>query len=166
MGDESCAAGRLAPDRHRALGRPDARGPRTARGALRDRGELVDVAELRVLGRVVGAEPIRTAVAPRAGRRLRRHAAPSVRVTADADRYLSGDASFIYRTLQHEPEDVPGGGGNFWIIDSRNFPAAKTIAATFVTLKPGGLRELHWHPNVSRQTLSPSPGIPRLTRCT
>lgn len=70
-------------------------------------------------------------------------------VTADEDRYLSGNASFIYRTLQHEPEDVPGGGGVFYTIDSRNFPASKTIAATFVTLKPGGLRELHWHPNVS-----------------
>jgi oxalate decarboxylase/phosphoglucose isomerase-like protein (cupin superfamily) len=69
-------------------------------------------------------------------------------VTADADRYLSGNASFIYRTLQHEPEKVSGGGGSFWIIDSKNFPASKTIAATFVTLKPGGLRELHWHPNV------------------
>ncbi|KAH6688017.1 oxalate decarboxylase oxdD [Plectosphaerella plurivora] len=68
-------------------------------------------------------------------------------VTAEDDRYLSGNASFIYRTLQHEPEEVPGDGGNFWIIDSKNFPAAKTIAATFVTLKPGGLRELHWHPN-------------------
>jgi len=71
-------------------------------------------------------------------------------VTADDDRYLSGNASFIYRTLQHEPEEIPGGGGTLHIIDSRNFPASKTIAATFVTLKPGGLRELHWHPNVSR----------------
>lgn len=35
------------------------------------------------------------------------------------------------------------------IVDSRNFPVSKTIAATIVSLEPGGLRELHWHPNVS-----------------
>lgn len=60
---------------------------------------------------------------------------------------LTGDASFVYRTLQHKPEPVPGKGGEFYKIDSTNFPASKTLAATFVTLKPGGLRELHWHPN-------------------
>lgn len=63
---------------------------------------------------------------------------------------LSGDSSFVYRTLQHPAEKVPGGGGEFRKIDSTNFPASKTLAATFVTLQPGGLRELHWHPNVSR----------------
>lgn len=35
------------------------------------------------------------------------------------------------------------------IVDSRNFPIATTLAAAIVTLEPGGLRELHWHPNVS-----------------
>jgi oxalate decarboxylase len=34
-------------------------------------------------------------------------------------------------------------------VDSRNFPASKNVAAALVTLKPGALRELHWHPNAS-----------------
>jgi oxalate decarboxylase len=34
-------------------------------------------------------------------------------------------------------------------VDSRNFPPNKNIAAALVTLKPGALRELHWHPNAS-----------------
>jgi oxalate decarboxylase len=38
-------------------------------------------------------------------------------------------------------------GGFVQIADSRNFNAAKTVAAALVTVKPGGLRELHWHPN-------------------
>ncbi|KAK5047939.1 hypothetical protein LTR84_006128 [Exophiala bonariae] len=59
---------------------------------------------------------------------------------------LTGNASYVYRTFQHSPESVPGNGGTFYKIDSTNFPISKTIAATFVTLKPGGLRELHWHP--------------------
>ncbi|CAI4219739.1 unnamed protein product [Parascedosporium putredinis] len=74
---------------------------------------------------------------------------PSTRnVTAGAGGYATGDHSYIYRTLQHDPEPVPGNGGTFYKIDSTNFPVSTTIAATFVTLKPGGLRELHWHPNV------------------
>jgi len=40
-------------------------------------------------------------------------------------------------------------GGEARVIDSHNFPASRNIAAAVVTLKPGGLRELHWHPNAS-----------------
>lgn len=65
-----------------------------------------------------------------------------------------GDASFVYRTLQHPAVQIGGTGGTVYKIDSTNFPIAKTIAATFVTLKPGGLRELHWHPNVSCSVFS------------
>lgn len=38
-------------------------------------------------------------------------------------------------------------GGEVRIIDSSNFKAATTIAAAVVTVHPGGIRELHWHPN-------------------
>ncbi|MDB5444003.1 MAG: cupin [Phenylobacterium sp.] len=37
--------------------------------------------------------------------------------------------------------------GSVKIVDTRNFPVSATIAAAIVTIKPGGLRELHWHPN-------------------
>jgi oxalate decarboxylase len=40
-------------------------------------------------------------------------------------------------------------GGEVRVVDSRNFPVSKNIAAALVTLKPGALRELHWHPNAS-----------------
>jgi oxalate decarboxylase len=38
-------------------------------------------------------------------------------------------------------------GGFVQIADSRNFNASTTVAAALVTVKPGGMRELHWHPN-------------------
>ena len=38
-------------------------------------------------------------------------------------------------------------GGMVQIADSRNFKASTTIAAALVTVHPGGLREMHWHPN-------------------
>lgn len=36
--------------------------------------------------------------------------------------------------------------GSIRVIDSRNFPAAQTISAAIVEVEPGGMRELHWHP--------------------
>lgn len=38
-------------------------------------------------------------------------------------------------------------GGEIRIVDSRNFPVSKNIAGAHITLRPGALRELHWHPN-------------------
>ncbi|KAL4922630.1 RmlC-like cupin domain-containing protein [Aspergillus aurantiobrunneus] len=60
---------------------------------------------------------------------------------------LTGNSSYVYHTYDHPSEPVPGQGGTFRRIDSRNFPISTTIAATIVELEPQGLRELHWHPN-------------------
>jgi oxalate decarboxylase len=37
--------------------------------------------------------------------------------------------------------------GEVRVVDAQNFPASTTIAAAHVIVKPGGLRELHWHQN-------------------
>ena len=37
--------------------------------------------------------------------------------------------------------------GSVKIADSSTFKVSKTIAAGLVTLKPGALRDMHWHPN-------------------
>ena len=42
---------------------------------------------------------------------------------------------------------IKSASGEVRIIDQRNFPVANTIAAAHVIVKPGGLRELHWHQN-------------------
>jgi oxalate decarboxylase len=44
---------------------------------------------------------------------------------------------------------IKSAGGEVHIVDSHNFPASKNIAAALVTIRPGGMRELHWHPNAS-----------------
>jgi oxalate decarboxylase len=68
-------------------------------------------------------------------------------IASDAVDAPAGSApqSFSHRLLAQEPIEVPG--GRVRIVDSSNFPAASTIAAALVEVKPGGLRELHWHPN-------------------
>jgi oxalate decarboxylase len=38
-------------------------------------------------------------------------------------------------------------GGEVRVADSSNFLASKTIAASHVIIHPGGMREMHWHPN-------------------
>jgi oxalate decarboxylase len=40
-------------------------------------------------------------------------------------------------------------GGEIRIVDSHNFPVSRNIAAALNIIKPGGIRELHWHPNAS-----------------
>jgi oxalate decarboxylase len=44
---------------------------------------------------------------------------------------------------------VKNAGGEVRIVDSGNFPVSTSIAAGLVRIKPGGMRELHWHPNAS-----------------
>jgi len=53
---------------------------------------------------------------------------------------LVGNSSYVFHASQNHTLPVPGGGGTLSIIDSRNFPISTTIAATVVTLFPGGLR--------------------------
>jgi oxalate decarboxylase len=53
--------------------------------------------------------------------------------------------TFAFFASKMEPTKVTA-GGSVKIVDRTNFPATD-IAAAIVTLKPGGLRELHWHPN-------------------
>lgn len=53
---------------------------------------------------------------------------------------------YSHRLLAQTPIRVAG--GQVRIVDSSNFPAATTIAAALVEIAPGGLREMHWHPNI------------------
>jgi oxalate decarboxylase len=53
--------------------------------------------------------------------------------------------SFSHRMMAQEPIRMKG--GTVRITDSNVFPVSKTIAAALVEIEPGGLRELHWHPN-------------------
>jgi len=53
--------------------------------------------------------------------------------------------SFSHRMLAQEP--IRTKSGTVRITDSSVFPVSRTIAAALVEIEPGGLRELHWHPN-------------------
>ena len=53
--------------------------------------------------------------------------------------------TYSHRLMDQKPIETKG--GRVRIVDSSNFPAAKEIAAGLVEVEPGGMRELHWHPN-------------------
>src|SRR5271156_6975404 len=53
---------------------------------------------------------------------------------------------FAFRTTQY-PAPSKLKNGEVRVIDSSTFKISTTVAAAIVTVKPGGMRELHWHPN-------------------
>ena len=44
------------------------------------------------------------------------------------------------------------GGGTIKIADSTTFKVSKTIAVAEITVEPGAMRELHWHPTFDEWT--------------
>ncbi|WP_299285392.1 cupin domain-containing protein [uncultured Mucilaginibacter sp.] len=68
--------------------------------------------------------------------------------TLESDRIAGAGpvpASFSFHMEGQEP--IRTQGGSVRIVDSKNFPASTTIAAAIVEVEPGGMREMHWHPN-------------------
>jgi len=54
--------------------------------------------------------------------------------------------SYVFSLMDIPPTKVTK-SGTVRVVDSTNFLVSKTVAAALVTVKPGGLREMHWHPN-------------------
>src|SRR6267143_596040 len=53
---------------------------------------------------------------------------------------------FSFRTMEMPPTKRTK-GGEVRIVDSSTFKASTNVAMAMVTVHPGGMRELHWHPN-------------------
>jgi oxalate decarboxylase len=65
---------------------------------------------------------------------------------AAAGKLGSSEKAFVFRRSE-QPSTQRTSGGEVRIIDSSLFKVSTTIAAAIVTVRPGGMRELHWHPN-------------------
>jgi oxalate decarboxylase len=66
--------------------------------------------------------------------------------TAAAGAFGKSSSDFAFRTTEM-PATKRTKGGEVRIVDSSTFKASTNIAMAMVTVHPGGLRELHWHPN-------------------
>jgi oxalate decarboxylase len=56
-----------------------------------------------------------------------------------------GNPGFSHKMLAQTP--ITTRSGSVRVSDTGVFPASKTISAALVEVAPGGMRELHWHPN-------------------
>ncbi|MCU1274205.1 MAG: oxdD [Bryobacterales bacterium] len=60
----------------------------------------------------------------------------------------ASSSDFAFRTMEMPPTKRTS-GGEVRIVDSSKFKASTTVAMAMVTVHPGGMRELHWHPNAN-----------------
>lgn len=58
----------------------------------------------------------------------------------------TGPDTHKFELLKTEPHSVHKGGRE-WRLGQDRFPISTTITGVVLDLEPGGLRELHWHPN-------------------
>src|ERR1700692_2849704 len=61
---------------------------------------------------------------------------------------VASKAQYTFRMRSMEPT-IANKAGEVRIVDSRNFPPSKHISAALLIIKPGHMREIHWHPNPS-----------------
>ena len=57
----------------------------------------------------------------------------------------TGPLTHRYRLLAQRAETYAG--GTMRLVSEREFPISTTMTGALLRIKPGGLRELHWHPN-------------------
>jgi oxalate decarboxylase len=58
---------------------------------------------------------------------------------------IDGALTHRYRLLAQRAQDYPGGTNR--LVSQREFPISVTMTGALMRIKPGALRELHWHPN-------------------
>ncbi|CAN8096222.1 unnamed protein product [Discula destructiva] len=75
---------------------------------------------------------------------------PQVKIIGKAQNLTSSAGSLdgttksqTYHWSLQQPYDTPG--GSFKILDSSTFPVAENFAVALFTIKPGAMREIHWH---------------------
>jgi oxalate decarboxylase len=56
-----------------------------------------------------------------------------------------GALTHRYRLLAQRPVTYPGGTNR--LVSQREFPISVTMTGALMRIKPGSLREMHWHPN-------------------
>jgi oxalate decarboxylase family bicupin protein len=67
-------------------------------------------------------------------------------VTGPAGINNQPNTQFTYHWSKQPALEIPN-AGSVKIVDPSTFPAAADISAALLTIKPGAIRELHWHPH-------------------
>jgi oxalate decarboxylase len=75
-----------------------------------------------------------------------RGAVPPEKTPPNLEQERTPPETHKFRMLAQEPHSVHKGGRE-WRVGAERFPISKTVTGVILDLEPGGLRELHWHPN-------------------
>jgi oxalate decarboxylase len=67
--------------------------------------------------------------------------------TSAAEKEATELPDFRFPLIRQPARELPGGSARE--ATAREFPVSKTFAGVLMTLRPGGLRELHWHANAA-----------------
>jgi oxalate decarboxylase len=70
---------------------------------------------------------------------------PALPAEAKPGSLRSGALTHRYRLLAQKPQTYAGGTNR--LVSQREFPISTTMTGALMRIKPGSLRELHWHPN-------------------
>jgi oxalate decarboxylase len=57
----------------------------------------------------------------------------------------AGMPTYRYPLLDQKPDEYPGGTSR--LVSQREFPVSTTMTGSHIRIRPGAIRELHWHPN-------------------
>jgi oxalate decarboxylase len=69
---------------------------------------------------------------------------------AHAEKHSKGKSALAYTFKASKMKPTyETAGGSARIIDEKIFPASKKICVGMLNIKPGAMREMHWHPNAS-----------------
>ena len=68
----------------------------------------------------------------------------SQNLTGPSGYNLDPQSQYTFHWSQQDALEVPD-AGSVKILDTRSFPSASDFAVALITVKPGAMRELHWH---------------------
>jgi oxalate decarboxylase len=71
---------------------------------------------------------------------------PAEQAAPHQGKLRSSPETHKYRMMAQQPHSVHRGGRE-WRVGQDKFPISRTVTGVILDLEPGGLRELHWHPN-------------------
>lgn len=96
---------------------------------------------------VIGLAADELALLPKKEAYFAKRPVPSI---ASHDAYPRASSDLItkhrYPLMAKQPRLAPGGGTQR-TVTVEDFPISSTMAGSVIELEPGGLREMHWHPN-------------------
>ena len=115
-------------------------------------GEWVTHTPREVLAKNFRVDPAELSTIPTKELYIFPNQVPTNSVKQDKASFADGegtwDAQVTFNLAGMKP-NLANEHGEVRVVDTRNFPLSNHIVGALVRIKPGGIREMHWHPNAA-----------------